>query len=594
MKTIRKNLYKYLGVAITVFLFASCVDYLDKAPEITLTENDVFTKFTSYQGFVEDIYQNVVDQTIGTDAEMNWNFGDDVVCTYSDMIEPHFARGDYWKWTHWKQSPFQGFYGGNNDTKRKGYYQNGWYGIRSSNLALKNLDRLVGTQEEKDIIQGQCLFFRGYFHWEILRSWGGLPYIDTVYDPTAVLNKPRLSYLETANRINDDLTKAAALLPARWDDTEVGKATLGSNAGRITKGAAFGYMGMNWLYAASPLANGTETGNFIYNVDLCKKAAAAFNEVIKLADQGYYKLETWANYRNVFYTLTGVMPNSNPEVVFSNPIYMYKRWNYGEQTLPAMGGWGTYAAVTANYVDLFGMANGLPIDATGSGYDPAHPWDNRDPRFYYNILKDGDLLVQNVNNADKYAQFFVPNGRHRQARDGFISFGHHKFFHVTCNQFDNGWGSGFYYEVPHLRLAEVYLNFAEAANEAYGPTGAVPGSNLTAVQAVNIVRARAGVPAVDARFTGSTDAFRDIVRQERAVELAFEGHRWHDLRRWHIAHLTQYKEKYNLEFDQAHTYFKKVLVKTAVFDMKHYWLPFPVNQEPCTRDSNKIPDGNCL
>jgi hypothetical protein len=510
---------------------------------------------------------------------MNWNYGDDVVCTYTDMIEPHFARGDYWKWTHWKQSPFQGFYGGDNSTKRKGYYQNGWYGIRSSNQALVNLDRLIGTQEEKDIIEGQCLFFRGYFHWEILRSWGGIPYIDTLYGASDLLQEPRLSYLETANRITADLTRAASLLPKAWDETTVGQATLGSNAGRITKGAAYGIMGMNYLYAASPLANGTDNGgDYTYNVELCKQAATAFNEVIKLADQGYYKLETWANYRDVFYTMTGKMINSNPEIVFSNPIYMYKRWNYGEWLLPALGGWGCYAAVTANYVDYFGMANGLPIDATGSGYNPANPWVNRDPRFYYNIVKDGDMLVQNVNNADKYAQFFVPNGRHRQARDGFISFGHRKFINVTCNQFDNGWGNNFYLECSHLRLADVYLGFAEAANEAYGPSGAVPGSNLTALQAVNLVRTRAQIPGVDARYTGSKETFREIIRQERAVELAFESHRWMDLRRWHIAHLPQYKEKYNLEFDQAHTYFKKVLVKTAVFDMKHYWLPFPVNQ----------------
>jgi starch-binding outer membrane protein, SusD/RagB family len=97
MKTIRKTLIKYLGAGLIVLSLGSCVDYLNKAPEVTLKENDIFTKFISFQGFVEDIYQNVVDVTIGSDAEMNWNYGDDVVCTYTDMIEPHFARGDYWK-----------------------------------------------------------------------------------------------------------------------------------------------------------------------------------------------------------------------------------------------------------------------------------------------------------------------------------------------------------------------------------------------------------------------------------------------------------------------------------------------------------------
>jgi hypothetical protein len=89
--------------------------------------------------------------------------------------------------------------------------------------------------------------------------------------------------------------------------------------------------------------------------------------VIKLANQGYHKLETWANYKDLFYSMNGVLPNSNKEILFSNPVYTNKRSNYGEWLLPAMGGIGCYGAVTANYVDLFGMANGLPINAAGSG-----------------------------------------------------------------------------------------------------------------------------------------------------------------------------------------------------------------------------------
>jgi len=224
------------------------------------------------------------------------------------------------------------------------------------------------------------------------------------------------------------------------------------------------------------------------------------------------------------------------------------------------------------------MANGLPITAAGSGYNPANPWVNRDPRFYYDICKDGDLLIQNSTTADKYAEFFV-GGRHAKFGSSTVSYGFKKFHHVTCNDKDNGWNN-WYYEVPKLRLAEVYLNYAEAVNEAYGPT-VVPTDiqgGITAAAALNIVRARAGVPAVDARYLGSKAEFREICRQERAVELSFEGHRWNDLRRWYIAHLPKYKEKYNLEFDKAHTYYRKVLLLTTIHEQKHYWLPFEVNQ----------------
>lgn len=577
-----KNIFKLPGVgSFMILLCISCVDYLDKAPEVNISDDDVFSKFNSYQGFVEGIYQNIVDITIAKDATAGWNFGDDVRNSNGDGICYYWEKGATTAWLH-KSSPYTGYVGGDykidNTNKRKGYWHNGWYGIRSCNLGLDNLDRLVGTQEERDILEGQCRFLRAYFHFEILRAWGGIPYIDTVYASTDILREPRLSYLETANRITEDLKKAAQLLPASWDETAVGQATLGSNAGRVTKGAAYGYLGMNLLYAASPLANGVETGNYdSYNPELCKQAAEAFYEVIKLANQGYHGLENWEKYADIFYSLRGTfMPIANKEVIFSNPIYTQKRYNLGESIHPNVGGPSNFASVTANYVENFGMANGLPIDAAGSGFDPANPWVNRDPRFYYNITKDGDRLIMNTNNADTYAQFYV-GGRHTNVKSLIVSFAYQKFHHVTCNKYDNGWSNYWYKECPHLRLAEVYLNYAEAVNEAYGPTGSVPGG-ITAAAALNIVRTRAGVPDVDARYLGDKADFREIVRQERAVELAFEGHRWNDLRRWHIAHLLKYREKYHLEFDKQHTYFKKVLDITTVHDEKHYWLPFEVAQ----------------
>lgn len=89
--------------------------------------------------------------------------------------------------------------------------------------------------------------------------------------------------------------------------------------------------------------------------------------------------------------------------------------------------------------------------------------------------------------------------------------------------------------------------------------------------------------------------FREIIRQERAVELAFENHRWYDLRRWYIAHEKEYKELYALEFDQGHTYFNKVLYQTKTFEMKHYWLPFRnVTSEHLILDFIKILGGNLI
>lgn len=579
---IYKTTIKYMSALVLGLLITtSCEDYLDQSPEAVIKEEEVFNNFNTYQGYVEDIYQAVTDVTLGKDAHTNWNFSDDVIEDRGDMLSSIFDQGNYYGWTHWKSSQFFGdirYANDNSNAKgRKGHWGSGWYGIRKANTALKNLDLLTaGTQEEKDLIAGQAYFFRAYFHFEIMRAWGGVAYIDKVFTPDDDIRLPRLSYRETALKAAEDFKKAAELLPASWDETEAGQRTLNQNEGRITKGAALGYLGKNLLYAASPLMNGVSTGNYNYDPELAEEAAKAFNEVIKLANDGYHGLETWEDYFRNFYTLKREIPLGK-EIIFNNPIYMQwgKRWNYGEFNLQKLGGWGSYASPTENYVENFGMANGLPIDAEGSGYDPMNRWENRDPRFYYNIVKDGDRMVQNFENADTYAQFFV-GGRHRGNLNSITGYGHKKFAHLTCNKYDRGYGWQYHYESPQMRLADVYLMYAEAVNEAFGPGGSVAGG-MTAIEAVNLIRNRAQIPSVDSRFLNKED-FREVIRRERAVELAFESHRWFDLRRWYVSHLPQYREKYVLEFDEDHTYFQKKLYNTIVFDQKHYWLPFPNDQ----------------
>ncbi|MCK5135435.1 MAG: RagB/SusD family nutrient uptake outer membrane protein [Bacteroidales bacterium] len=579
MRTTYKTISKHLGIVLTaLILITSCEEYLDKSPDADIKEEDVFKKFITFQGFVEDMYQCIVEETLGRWAEMNWNFSDDVLCTDKNMLSRHFDQGNYWRWENSSYSVFWGDISQvtNYAKGSKGYWQNGWYGIRKANLALSHLNELVSSQEEHDLIEGQSYFFRGYFHFEILRSWGGIPYIDSVFTPSDILRFPRLSYEETATKVSNDLRKAAQLLPASWDETAVGEATSGFNEGRVTKAAAYGYLGKNLLYEASPLMNGISTGTYTYNEELCKEAAESFLEVFKLEEQGYCGLQDWEHYSDNFYTLKSEFPIGK-EILFNNPVYKTsKRWRYGDFSMTYLGAWGTYSSPTENYVENFGMANGLPIDESDSGYDPQNPWENRDPRFYYNILKDGDRIIMTVENADTYAKLFV-GGRHRDSKNSISGYGYSKFRSVGCNKYDNWWDQGYNWECPQMRLADVYLMYAEAVNEAYGPTGSIPGG-MSAAEALNIIRNRAGVPDVDARFLSGKEVFREIIRKERAVELAFESHRWYDNRRQYISHLPEYREKYTLDFDEDHTYFNKTLHTTIVFDMKHYWLPFPTNQ----------------
>jgi len=129
-----------------------------------------------------------------------------------------------------------------------------------------------------------------------------------------------------------------------------------------------------------------------------------------------------------------------------------------------------------------------------------------------------------------------------------------------------------------MRLAEVYLDYAEAVTVAYGANGTAPGASLTAVQAINIVRARAGMPPVTSAATGY-GSFLELVQNERNVELCFEGHLFHDIRRWYIAHLPENKNCVDLKFDKNWTNFTRAVIKVKVFENpKHYWLPINRDQ----------------
>ena len=151
--------------------------------------------------------------------------------------------------------------------------------------------------------------------------------------------------------------------------------------------------------------------------------------------------------------------------------------------------------------------------------------------------------------------------------------------------------------VSFMRLADVYLLYAEAVANGYGtPSSKAATFGMTAVEAVNKVRARAGVDGVNSRYTGSTDAFMSEVRRERAVELAFEGHRFHDLRRWLLLTERPYTYKTRLEFDRAAgmdfnnpkearvVNLREEVILERKLDARHYWFPLP------TADVNIYPE----
>lgn len=585
-KIAKYNLGFIAGLVLIGLTIASCEAYLDKTPGATLSDKDVYGTFQSFQGFIEEDYNCISDysKTLAGNVYINAFFADEVLSNSAIMWDD----GNYW----FDQSRFlTGSVNTNLDVMSKRTWPLSWYAIRKANLALANIDKLVdGTQEERNLIKGQALFFRGFFHFDLSRFYGGLPYIDTVLTVTGKLDIPRLNYKETALKVVKDLQAAADLLPVKWDDTERGKVTLGNNSMRVTKVHALAFKGKALLYAASPMMNESSTGTNAYDPELCKQAAAAFAQVIDICNTtGAYKMQTTATRTDNFWVWSAgnKVRSGGTEVIMNPTVYNvgYPRWTTCRTSSPVEfnAGNNRVEVPTHNYIKNYGMANGLPIDDPASGYNPNDPWTGRDPRFYTDIVVDGQQMVTSPSGgADMYAQLYN-GGRHKGGVKGSVTgYYYRKWTPLGCNQWDNKWGN-FQAYIPYMRLADVYLMYAEAVLQGYGTAqSSVPGSNLTAEEAFNIVRRRAGITQdITAAYTATKDKFMSEIIRERAVELAFESHRWFDLRRWNIAGDSKYLYKTALDFDRGSNgkpinMVERVVV-TRVFDKKNNWVPFQVN-----------------
>jgi starch-binding outer membrane protein, SusD/RagB family len=575
------------------FLLGGCEKYLDQAPEASVKQEDAFKDFTSFQGFVEGCQNQVVDVVRTTDFS-DYNLVDETRRAVTFVMGHNFDNGDYWGW----QGGYGSYFGRTSAYNyvniqnplapaAKSTWYGGWFGIRRANLGLANMDKLVNaTQEEKDLIKGQLLFFRAYFYFTLMRDWGGLPYLDKALEPTEEMKYPRLNYVQTAMKADADFAEAAKLLPLDWDKIAAGQKTLGNNRQRINKIMALAFQAKNLLYAASPLMNKESTGSATYNVELCKKAADVFAQVINTCEQtSIYTLQPWATYNDIFYRVSPSkdLPGGT-EVIFNAPFYSTESGRMrNDWGLPNCGYIAQSVGVCANYVNNWGMKNGLPISDPASGFNPADPWSNRDPRFYKTIVVDGDKIC-NATSAGADQFFQSSNGaRHRSAANNITGFISNKYWGLTCNKFDNGWASQQYHFLcPILRLSDVYLLYAEAVLQGFGTPQSSASGSITAVAAVNKVRARAAVPDLDPKFTASKDDFMEQIVLERAVELSFEAHRWNDLRRWLKNGDPRYLNKTELLFDRDPVTKKpiniqeRLMIQRVVSD-KHNWLPFPVN-----------------
>ena len=328
-------------------------------------------------------------------------------------------------------------------------------------------------------------------------------------------------------------------------------------------------------------------------------------------------------YRRLFARIDGTVPYGT-EIIFStinsrtgNSLAQYRLGRlYMPKYMVGQGANPIVSTPTYNLISQYEVLSpgtqGLPPTSgtdkyevfPGSGFDLNNPWKNRDPRMRKAIMLDGDTIWKNPALTTNPADARLYDGGFTRTQDGvLLSFICNKYYPKGVNEFDQEWGQ-FRYDAPKMRLADVYLIYAEAVYQYLGSsTQALAGSSLSALGAVNIVRQRALMPVktlpltgyvgADAEKTGletydKGDGFMNLLQNEREVELCFEAKNWYDIRRWHVGHLNlpKYNAIWDLKFLRADDYpvnQVKDAVVTKVIDRvfedpRHYWLPIPTEQ----------------
>ncbi len=449
------------------------------------------------------------------------------------------------------------------DSYQDNQWTNNYAGIRQANIFISNIDKvplkgkLPSGTGFNAIWKSEARFLRAFFYFELVKRHGGVPLLgDKVFQLNDDVELPRNSFEECINYIVAECDAVKGTLRTNPYDMNFLE--------RPTTGAALALKARVLLYAASPLFNGSNidpqnplTGYINFSADRWAKAEQAAADVMRLN-----QFELLPDFKNVFITqgnrerIFSKQGGNNTSVENNNGPVGYSTSINNGRTSP-----------TQELVDAFGMANGLPISDPASGYQVNNPYAERDPRFYATILYNGAQWLGRPmesfeGGADK------PGGSKQQTRTSYYA---RKFM----GDFEE---SPRYSNINHdyilFRYAEILLNYAEARNEILSAPDAEVYRN------VETIRQRAGLNPYQLSPGLSQQQMREMIRNERRKELAFEEHRFYDVRRWKLAETQFDKELHGMTIYKTGTgtIYQQAPVLKMHFEKKMYLAPIPFNE----------------
>ncbi len=589
-------------ISLISILFSSCEDsssLLDQEVSTGIPDSEVFKRAEYAERYLLDTYDQLLPVLPISATGTRWRSPDVYLegVTDNGHAEAQWGSVPSFNLGAWTASS------GNFSNSDWDMY---WATIRSCNKFIENVDNVpndaqMDYDDKKRLLRkSEARFLRAWNYAELAKEFGGVPIITKAYEDISAGNEelklPRATYDETIKFICDECDEAARHLPEKWS---------GAEYGRVTKGAALALKARMLLFAASPLWNNPdkpEDSPFrgAYNKDKWIDAAKAAAVVLNMND--IYELLpiekiflTRVNKEFIFARMQ--RPQSYVTGLSFPPKFYTKSFNNGGIN-----------QVTFNMIREYEtLKDGKAYDIfdSNSGYDPQNPYRSRDPRFYRDCLYNGCKILGQVAefgvSGDGIAARGEYNDPYQGPRDTYVYSIKFADTHLKIN-----WDNRFYYQgpgveasYPYLRFSEMYMNYAEAMNEAFGPEVDGLGNGMTALWALNQVRTRATFPDptvytnYPADMEGKSmppvpggldqDEMRKRIRRERRVEFSYEEFRFWDVRRWKIP----VEELVNIQAQIPVWYMENGVRKVRYeirntekrgMDTKMYRMPIPESQ----------------
>lgn len=601
--------------------FAGCRKYLDIVPDNIATLEKAFTNRESAEKFLFTCYSYMPQHS---DPEKSPGFlaGDEMLVNYDDPLAPDYNSVIASRISRGQQNinaPYLNYWDGEQGVRS--LYQ----GIRNCNIFIEEIHNARDmSQDEISKWTAEVKFLKAYYHFYLLRLYGPIPIIKEnlgLNTPPEKVSLFREPVTEVVNYICDLIDEAVINLPP---DSELPTEDLG----RITKPVALAIKAQARIWDASPLFNGNKdyasfidkrgkqlisqevsTEKWLVARDAAKKAIEAAEAVGK--SLYYHQVAAGYSFNDetlVKLNIRGAFCESwNNETIWGDTHNTDYLQRHSQPRFTADGGGFNnfmHHSGTLRIAQLFYSNKGIPIEEDPSyypnsewyglatattadkfnispGYETAKLHFNREPRFYANLGFDGSTWYGQAQKNDntlsvvraKFGQDAGDVGRPNNVNaTGYYP---KKYLHYGTVISASNW-TAIRYPFPVIRLADLYLMYAEASNESQGP-------NAEAFQYLDLIRKRAGLNGVQASWLNSTnpgkpdskEGLRQIIRQERLIELAFEGSRFYDLRRWKLAkeYLNMPMQGWNIMGKTSEEYYRVTIRRPSQFTTKDYLWP---------------------